>query len=465
MGADASITQLYAGCVAVVALLWLGIARGGLVSAGSRFPAIVLFVSLVYALGNGTPIFGMLHSTVAGVDLFRRPADATFILNLALSLVVLATTDRYVKSGLAGAPGRSDLAGAALFVTLLGLAVAAAWSHGRLNQAMAPISLSLVITIVIVGLLLAGRNGGKNRRRWILWALVAVTALDLGHFTVGTWLNAQDPKYYSVLERPEDDDLARAIRDQAQGIEAKEGPIRVEMLGFGGAWHNLSMVIGVENTLGYNPARNGSYVRATGAKQNSNAPLRSFGAQMTGYRSPLADLLGLRLIVLRRPMEEIDPASAAAFPTPTRLSRAWIYENPRAVPRAVLIAEDHALPLAPGQAKGSEALPDLDWSKHALIDGAPPTDTQSQELPGLLRIASYRAGDMRLELEVKRPSWLVIHELRQPGWEVRVDGKPRPLVPANGLFQAVKVFPDDARAEKRFGPPWWVMWPEFGDGK
>ncbi len=454
LGADTSVTHLYAGGVSVVLLLWLGCAKGWLWGVGTRFAAVVMVLSLIYAVGNSTPVFAVFHSLVPGVDLFRRPVDATFIFNLAVALAVLTMADRYVTRGLAGRPGRSEWLTILFLIALYGIAVAVARNHDRFEQASGPIFLSIGLIVLIIGLLAAGGSRGETRRRWTLWALVAITAVDLAHFTIGNKLNAQDPAKYVVLERPDEDELAHAIREQVRKLEAAEGPIRVELLGFGGAWQNLSMVIGVEDTLGYNPVRNARYVSATGAKQNSNAPRRSFGAQMTGYRSPLADLLGLRLIILGLPMEKIDPASAAAFPAPQRIGRGWIYTNPRAVPRVVLIADDHARPHAPGQTEGTTALPDLDWTTDALIDGAVASDLRSSGSPGQVRIRDYQGGRLRVDLDVRRPSWLVFHELRQSGWTVVVDGKARPLVPANGLFQAVKVAPGDTHAELRFEPPW-----------
>ena len=130
-------------------------------------------------------------------------------------------------------------------------------------------------------------------------------------------------------------------------IEAREGPVRVEVLGLGGAWQNAALVLGLESTLGYNPLRLQDYDLAVGARQNSHRPARQFGTLMTGYRSDFADLLGVRLIVLGAPIETIDPASAPAFGPPRRIGGAWIYDNPRALPRVLFIGREGARPHDP----------------------------------------------------------------------------------------------------------------------
>lgn len=453
-GIDRSVTYLYAGIAPVVLLIWLGIGRAWVREPSIGFAGAVSLIALIYALGNHTPLFALLHAVVPGVDLFRRPADASFALNLGIALAVLAITDRYLKYGLGRVPGCADWLGAALMLLVFAAAVAVALGHGRLHQALGPIGLAIGGVAAVAGLLLAGDRRAGIGRRWAVGAIIALTLVDLCHFTVGNTLNAQDRGIYSVLERPEDDELARAVRERMRALTAADGPARVELLGLGGPWQNMAMVIGVEDALGYNPVRDARYGRATGAEQNSAGLHRGFGTQMTGYRSPLADLLGIRLIVLGRPMEEIDPSSVAAFPPPTKVGRAWLYENPRAVPRVVLIAEDRVRPHAAGQTDGEAALPDLDWTTEALID-APAPDAPIPDGPiGTARIRSYAPGHIVVDLDVARPSWLVVHELRQPGWGIRIDGQPRDAVPANGLFQAVRVVPGDSVAEIRYRPAW-----------
>ena len=66
------------------------------------------------------------------------------------------------------------------------------------------------------------------------------------------------------------------------------------------------MVLGFEDTLGYNPLRLADYDRAVGPGENAVDPnLRQFPATFRGYKCRLANLLGLEYLVLDRPLEKL----------------------------------------------------------------------------------------------------------------------------------------------------------------
>ena len=103
---------------------------------------------------------------------------------------------------------------------------------------------------------------------------------------------------------------------------------RVEILGLGGAWQNASMVLGLEDTLGYNPLRLADYERAVGPGENAVDPnLRQFPPTFRGYRCQLASLLGLEYLVLDRPIDRL-PRHFPRLPTAKLLygsGSMWIY--------------------------------------------------------------------------------------------------------------------------------------------
>ena len=70
--------QLYIGAIPLVLLLTAA-TRGQLWAREVRFFACAAAVALLYALGWYTPIFGGLYALLPGVSLYRRPADATFL--------------------------------------------------------------------------------------------------------------------------------------------------------------------------------------------------------------------------------------------------------------------------------------------------------------------------------------------------------------------------------------------------
>ncbi len=80
----------------------------------------------------------------------------------------------------------------------------------------------------------------------------------------------------------------------------------------------------------------GSTTKATGAGDHVALPdQRTFSPLMPGYRSLLADMLGLRFIATGVPTEQIDPKlKPGDLRQIARTADAYVYENPRALPRA-----------------------------------------------------------------------------------------------------------------------------------
>ena len=81
-----NMSQIYCGILAVLLIVGLGIARGLLWAREIRFFFIALIACFVYALGWYTPVFHLMYDVLPGVELFRRPADATFVLGLMIAI-------------------------------------------------------------------------------------------------------------------------------------------------------------------------------------------------------------------------------------------------------------------------------------------------------------------------------------------------------------------------------------------
>lgn len=66
----------------------------------------------------------------------------------------------------------------------------------------------------------------------------------------------------------------------------------------------------------------------------------------------------------------------------------------------------------------------------------------------------YRAAYVRLRVvnPTARPSWLLISDTWYPGWQATVNGKPAPLLQANGAFRAVPIPAGEVIVEMRFLP-------------
>ena len=83
------------------------------------------------------------------------------------------------------------------------------------------------------------------------------------------------------------------------------------------------------------------YSAATGAQDHVGLPdQRQFTPLFPSYRSTLANLLGLRLIVTGAPIETIDhKLEPGELPLVARTSDGYIYENTDAFPRVLFATE------------------------------------------------------------------------------------------------------------------------------
>lgn len=463
---DRAVTYLYSGLLPVVLLAWYGLLAGWIRSREVRFFAVVLGAAVIYALGKHTPAFHWLFGHFPGVDLYRRPADATFIINFALAMTSGYLLDRLLREG---APAR--LAGTRLLVAIgAGIAVFATFAviairHGEQQHGLQTLALAV---LCVAGTAFVLRMIGRDRPRQPMWVAVALLllAFDLRIHNTGAVFNAQDPRQLASFEGDVEGNAVAAVLHQhlEQAADRMEGPYRAEILGLGGIWQNAPMIFNIEATLGYNPLRLESYEAATGANETSHESRRRFSTLMRSYRSTLANLLGIRFICTTVPIETIDPSlKPGDFKVVDQVGRVRIYENPRAFPR-VFVAEK-------AQAVDTEAvlhsgvMPAADFRSTVLLDplprawnaaaaDAPTAEKTIAEKPTAF-ITDYDNTEVKVKVKVGKPSFLVLNDLYYPYWHAYVDGKETELLNANILFRSVLVPAGEHEVVFRFEPLSW----------
>jgi len=128
-------------------------------------------------------------------------------------------------------------------------------------------------------------------------------------------------------------------------------------------------------------------------------------------------------------------------PMPGRRVEVW--EASRSLPRAYFVS--HAI-TADGPAGALEIArsPAFDPYRSVVLeghDGRLPVPT-GQAAPGRpVTIVDDLPERVSLQVDVEEPGFLVLTDAWFPGWEVRVDGIPKPILRANHLFRAVALDP------------------------
>ncbi len=465
---DRAVDYLFIGTAPVVLGLWHGLAGARIFAKEMRFVHYVLAAALVYTLGRWTPLFAPIFDFFPGVSLYRRPADAAFVLNAGFALSSGYLLHRFVVHGsprpfqklpraLAHALTAST-AGVVLSLLVGGLAFSVETGHGR--EALPAVGLALASGAIVALLLFLGER--TDKRRLVAALLVAATAGELLWRNAADPLNAEPATRYSIFNGPAASESAAiaALRKDISERTAKGERPRVEILGLSGGWQNASMMLGLEDTIGYNPLRISDYERAVGPGDNAVDPnLRHYPGIFRGYKCKLARLLGLDYLVLDRPLARMPrhmprPSATAIFSS----DHLYVYKLGRAAPRAYFASR--VIPVDSDAAIGEDAMPDFDGAREALVDQAnmasldPSLSDPAREAASdaSVSIAAYEGERVAIDVTTDRDGLLVLHDLYYPGWEARLDGEPAPIVKANLLFRGVQTPKGRHRVEFLFRP-------------
>ncbi len=445
--------ELYLGLLPILLVVSVGIVRGALLRREIVALSVAALLVLVYALGRYTPGFALLFH-LPGADFYRRPADALFILGALLSILGGYLT-HLVLTDTAPRPRRWQIV-LEILLLVAGFAVAIwlAWTVGRLHVAFVPLVTALLCLMLVAGGLVAARGlalQGAGMAATVI--LAAAMVVDLSVNNGPSESTALPAGMYEVLRADSANETIALLKRETARTAGPDRRDRIELAGIDFHWPNASLVHGLDNTLGYNPLRLGLYSQATGAGDHVALPdQRTFSPLMPSYRSLLADMLGLRFIATGVPVEEIDkrlkPGDLVQI---ARTKDAYVYENPRALPRVLLVTEaqqaDFGTILKSGQWPAG-----FDPRRTVLFDKAPPPLPTGPAQTGSVRIRNYGTTEVLLDVDAPRGGFVVLNDVWQPWWQVEVDGKPAQLLRANVIFRAVMVPPGRSTVRFIFRP-------------
>jgi hypothetical protein len=430
-----NMTNVYIGELPLVALL-AAFGRRFFADRDARFFAAAAALLTLYALGRYTPAFEIFYH-VPGVDLWRRPADATFPLCALLAILSGYAVHLIVAGAVEPRLSRLVVPVAGLFALAAGVALA----FGRLAQAAAALSASATFAVLAAMLLRSAPRLFRTRPAALLAAIGALFAADFAVSNGPNESTALPPEQFDVLRVDTRNGTIALLREKLAAAAAPDRRDRVELAAIGFHWPNATLVHGLDHDLGYNPVRLKIFEEATGAGDHLALPeQRQFSKLYPRYRSPLSNLLGLRFVATGVPIEQIDTSyKAGDFDFVARTKDAYVYENRNALPRALVAT--CAMRVDFSKMIESGEWPQVDFTETVLLEQSPICHRRDpNEPPSTARIVSYEKT--RVEIEANAPrggGWIVLGDVWHPGWEATLDGEPTPVLRANVLFRALPI--------------------------
>src|SRR6266852_4043973 len=178
----------------------------------------------------------------------------------------------------------------------------------------------------------------------------------------------------------------------------------------------------------------------------------------------MANLCGVRFIVSGVPVEQIDTSlHAGDLKFVARTNDAYVYENPRALPR-VMVVPDYQI--ADFDDLIRNGWPEIDPRRTVLLEQPPPMPPRSAPPPyppplagegregaaGSARVQRYANTEIDIEADAPDGGFLILNDVWHPWWRAEVDGRKTDILKANVLFRAVQVGPGIHRVHFVFAP-------------
>jgi hypothetical protein len=434
--------QVYIGILPVFLIL-IALIRGQLFDREIRFFVAASVVIILYALGWYTPAFRLMYEVLPGVNFYRRPADATFLIGALGAILAAYATHRLFERPWEKIGEDAVVIICAVVAACIVTALALGLHLDRVGRLGGPLAAALIALVASTLALRYARMRAAFSPRNAALALAAVLAVDLGWNNGPSTSSALPPQTYEAMDPTTKNATVQQLKILTATSQSETRRDRIELLGLGFHWPNVSMSQALENTLGYNPVRSRLYSQATGAGDHIGAPGdRKFSALLPSYRSRTVDLLGLRYIAAGAPLETIDPSiKPGDFWLIAKADNVWMYENPRALPRILFPKAARAIDADALILSGQ--WPDFDPTKTVLVDGRVGAVRTSfggaANAPHTARILTYRNTEVTVATESASGGWVVLNDVFQPWWFAEIDGVATPILRANGLFRAVEV--------------------------
>ena len=396
-----------------------------------------------------------MYAALPGVHLFRRPADATFMIGGLTSIIGGYLVHRLVIGAVPAAGPRQRICEVAVIVGVVATGLVIAWKQGQFAASIKPVSWAIASLLAAALVALAIVRYRKLPAELALVGIVTFVTADVAANNGPNESTALPAAQYDFLKPNCRNETIRFIKAATQQPQHSPRRDRVELAGLGFEWPNAGLIHGFDHVLGYNPVRLEDATRIIGAGDTiAGWRQRQFTPLFPSYKSLMADLLGLRFIAVPVPVEQLDPSlKPGDLKLVVRTKEAYIYENPRALPRAMHVSDWRKADTERLVETG--AWLDFDPTKTVLLEVEPkvsPVAAAEVRGPAQVRMPVYENTLVEIDVAAPTAGFVVLNDVWHPWWRATVDDQPADILKANVMFRAVQVPAGRHRVRFTFDP-------------
>jgi hypothetical protein len=429
--------MLYAG-VPLLVLALIGLARRQ-----ARFWGLFIAAAILYALGSSTPLFQIVFRVVPLLSWVRAPSRIWLVAMAPLALLAGMGLQRLLDGLEDATRRRLNLALAALSATGLALGLGYLFLFGMPPTYLAALAVFMPATGLVVAAFAA---------RKIPWqaGTAAVILLLLADFILvdATLIESRSPEQVFA-----DSGLGAYLASQID-----QGPFRVYSPSYSLPRH-IAVQKGLESADGVDPIFLDSYDRFF--ELASGVERQRYGVTVPAMEGPgplelvnqdalpdakLLGLLNVRYVAAEFPLQ-VDGLQPIA-----RFDQTYLYENQAFLPRAFVVGNVQAVA---GLEEALAGIHQMDLSSQALVDGG--RLLSSGALQAQVTWRQRSPNRLSLEVVLDKEGFLVLSQVRYPGWEVLLDGRLARIWTADGVLSGVYLPPGEHTLVFSYQPP--TLWP------
>jgi hypothetical protein len=330
----------------------------------------------------------------------------------------------------------------AIGAILIGLSIAAVFALNRIrindglrNRLQAGVAGIILLALFLdpVGNMLSRSVGGRNEE--VLTAAVSASGSKSDAGGAGEFLQQLQEesgpfRYFGYASPPE---------ANSQLHEVFADPWVLPLLG-----NNRSMMLGLHDIQGYNPAQVVSYMNTFTAMNELQREYHEALVYAPALGSPILDLLNVRYVIAPKNSAPFggEPLAADQYPAQYRPvfedDDVIVFENLNALPHAWIVHDTVRLDSLTALEQINSGA--IDPGLTATIEDTPPTmPTSADASSDSVSITHYSPDQITIQATASSDGMLVLSDVYDPDWTVTVDGKEAKMLEVDGVLRGVQI--------------------------